>query len=213
MSHEPTVRRCRSFPPCAALKFGKCAVDPSLGPRQLIIRPLGGAREHAHMTTLYDLIPDAESVLALEPEELAGVGLELITFAALEGGPSRLHPSSFTHPDSVGPFPQHKRVQIEFAMAEGWNWLVREGLIAPAPGDTFGWHFVTRRGAQLKNRTGVAAYISSVQLPRAILHPVLLQSCWPAYMGANTTRLSSKRSANLKSRFGLRENSRLTTSA
>jgi uncharacterized protein (TIGR02391 family) len=134
------------------------------------------------MTTLYDLIPDADSVLALEPEELAGVGLELITSGALEGGPSRLHPASFTHPDTLGPFPLHKRNQVEFAMAEGWNWLVREGLIAPAPGDTGGWHFVTRRGAQLKNRAGVAAYTSSVQLPRAILHPGLLQCCWPAYM-------------------------------
>lgn len=52
------------------------------------------------MATLYDLIPDADSVLALEPEELAGVGLELITSGASEGGPSRLHPTSFTHPDT-----------------------------------------------------------------------------------------------------------------
>jgi len=133
------------------------------------------------MTTLYDLIPDADSVLALEPEELAGVGLELITLGSPNGG-SRLHPTSFTHPDTLGPFPQHKRSQVEYAMAEGWNWLVREGLIAPKPGETFGWHFVTRRGAQLKNRAGVAAYTNSVQLPRAILHPELVKCCWPAFM-------------------------------
>jgi len=135
-----------------------------------------------HMTTLYDLIPDADSVLALEPEELAGVGLELITLGAAAGGPSRLHSTSFAHPDTLGPFPQHKRNQVEYAMAEGWNWLVREGLIAPAPGDTHGWHFVTRRGAQLKNRAGVAAYTNSVQLPRAILHPELVKCCWSAFM-------------------------------
>jgi uncharacterized protein (TIGR02391 family) len=133
------------------------------------------------MTTLYDLIPDTDSVLALEPEELAGVGLELITLGSSNGS-SRLHPTSFTHPDTLGPFPPDKRNQVQCAMAEGWNWLVREGLIAPAPGDTFGWHFVTRRGAKLKNRTGVAAYTSSVQLPRALLHPGLLKCCWPAFM-------------------------------
>jgi len=134
------------------------------------------------MTTLYDLIPDADSVLALEPEELAGIGLELITLSASGDGPSRLHTTSFTHPDTLGPFPQHKRNQIEFAMAEGWNWLIREGLIAPTPGDMHGWHFVTRRGWKLKNRAGVAAYTSSVMLPRAILHPELIKSCWSAFM-------------------------------
>jgi len=133
------------------------------------------------MTTLYDLIPDADSVLALEPEELAGVGLELI-MSGSPNGSSRLHPTSFTHPDTLGPFQEHKRSQVEYAMAEGWNWLVREGLIAPKPGDTFGWHFVTRRGMQLKNRAGVAAYTNSVQLPRAILHAELVKSCWPAFM-------------------------------
>jgi uncharacterized protein (TIGR02391 family) len=134
------------------------------------------------MTTLYDLIPDADSVLALEPEELAGVGLELISLAVSGNGPSRLNPASFTHPDTLGPFPQHKRSEVAFAMAEGWNWLVREGLIAPVPGDMHGWHFVTRRRAQLKDRAGVAAYTSSVLLPRAILHPELIKCCWPAFM-------------------------------
>lgn len=131
------------------------------------------------MPTLYDLIPDADSVLALEPEELAGIGLELLT-----SGGTRPHPSYFTHPDTLGPFQEHKRNQVEFAMAEGWNWLVREGLLAPTPGSNGlnGWHFVTRRGAQLKNRAGVAAYTSSVMLPRAILHPELVKCCWSAFM-------------------------------
>ena len=30
------------------------------------------------MTTLYDLLPDSSAILALEPEELAGLALELI---------------------------------------------------------------------------------------------------------------------------------------
>ena len=134
------------------------------------------------MTTLYYLIQDADSVLALEPEELAGVGLELITQDASGIGPSRLHPTGFTSRETLGPFPQHQRNQVEYAMAEAWNWLIREGLIAPTPGDTYGWHFVTRRGAQLKNRAGVTAFTNSAQLPRTILHPELIKCCWPAFM-------------------------------
>lgn len=135
------------------------------------------------MPTLYALLPDADAILALEPEELAGLSLELITSVTPEDGiGSPLHPSSFTHPQTLGPFPEGRRKEVEYAMAEGWNWLVREGLIASTPGDTYGWHFVTRRGAQLKNRAGVAAYTSSVLLPRAILHPELIKCCWPAFM-------------------------------
>jgi uncharacterized protein (TIGR02391 family) len=133
------------------------------------------------MTTLHDLISDADSILALEPEELAGLGLELLTSATPDTG-SRLHPTSFTNPETLGPFPCEKRAAIQHAMAEGWNWLIREGLIAPSPGDTFGWHFVTRRGARLKNRDGVAAYSSLVLLPRALLDPSVLKCCWSAFM-------------------------------
>ncbi len=133
------------------------------------------------MATLHDLIPDADSVLALEPEELAGLVLELLLAAPLNSG-SRLHPSNFANPDTIGVFPQHKFADVQFAMAEGWNWLVREGLIAPSPADNYGWHFVTRRGKQLKNRAGVVNYNSLVLLPRALLHPSVQQCCWSAYM-------------------------------
>ena len=132
------------------------------------------------MVTLYELIPDANSVLALEPEELAGVALELIIPIASGNSPG-LHPTAFTNPEVLGRFAD-KHNEVQYAMAEAWNWLLREGLIAPAPGDTHGWHFVTRRGMQLKNREGVAAYTSSVLLPRALLHPEILKCCWSAFM-------------------------------
>jgi uncharacterized protein (TIGR02391 family) len=133
------------------------------------------------MPTLHDLMPDTSALLALEPEELAGLGLELIA-AAETNGPSRLHSSSFTAPDTLGAVPLHQREAVQYAMAEGWTWLLREGLIAPKPGDTFGWHFVTRRGKQLKDRHSVAAYANSAALQRTTLHPELVKCCWPAFM-------------------------------
>ena len=133
------------------------------------------------MTTLLDLLPDAEAVLSLEPVELAGIGLELICLAE-PGHPSRLHPGSFTSRDALGKFPEEKHAQIQFAMAEAWNWLVHEGLIAPSPGDTSGWHFVTRRGKLLRNRASVDTYRNGVTLSKGSLHPQILQCCWPAFL-------------------------------
>ena len=104
------------------------------------------------MPTLYDLQPDAASILTLEPEELAGLALELIN-ASEPNAQTRLHPTSFSDSGTIGPFAQADREQIRFAMAEGWNWLVNEGMLAPTPGgNTNGWHFVTRRGKKIKNR-------------------------------------------------------------
>jgi uncharacterized protein (TIGR02391 family) len=134
------------------------------------------------MATLYDLLPDANSILALEPEELAGLALELISTSE-PNSQSRLHPTSFSDSGTIGPYAQADREQIRFAMAEGWNWLVSEGLLAPTPGgNTNGWHFVTRRGKKIKNREDLAAYINSVMLPRAILHPVIAKECWLTFM-------------------------------
>jgi len=106
------------------------------------------------MATLSDLIPDPSSVLALEPEELAGVALELLTSSG-PNEPSRLHPLSFTHSQTIGSYPEAQRKEIEYRMAEAWQWLVQECLIAPKPGDTTGWHFITRRGKMIKNREGL----------------------------------------------------------
>lgn len=133
------------------------------------------------MPTLYDLMPDAASILALEPEELAGLTLELIN-GSDSNNHARLHPTSFSSSATIGPFPQADRDQLRFALAEGWNWLVREGFLAPTPGETHGWHFVTRRGKKIKNREDLGAYINSVLLPRSMLHPAIAKVCWPTFM-------------------------------
>ena len=133
------------------------------------------------MTTLAELIPDPDAVLALEPEELAGVALELLSSSG-PNEPSRLNPSSFKSSQTMGDYPRNRKEEIEFALMEGWQWLVQEGLIAPRPGDTHGWHFITRRGKKIKNREGLSAYRSSVILPRRLLHPAIVKACWSAFL-------------------------------
>jgi uncharacterized protein (TIGR02391 family) len=131
------------------------------------------------MSTLFELISDPDIVLALEPEELAGVAMELIT-STDSYSPSRLHPTSFAHPQTIGQFPENKRKEIEFALLEAWNWLVQEGLIAPTTDGA--WHFITRRGKKLKNRTELAAYRNTILLPRKLLHPNITNVSWSAFL-------------------------------
>ena len=133
------------------------------------------------MPTLHDLLSNSKSILTLAPEELAGLGLELIKSPGANA-PSRLHRNSFTSAETLGPFAPAEIEEISYAMAESWSWLIREGMIAPIPGDTFGWHFLTRRGKQLRNREELAAYVNSVILPRAILHPSIVKVSWSAFM-------------------------------
>ena len=131
------------------------------------------------MTTLHDVIPDYQTVLQLEPEELAGIALELF-----HSGTStvRLHPATFASPETLGPYPDHVWSQVAEAFVEGWHWLVQEGFLAPRPGDNYGWHFITRRGKKLRTRLDVSAYVNSVILPRRLLHPTIAAACWSAFL-------------------------------
>ncbi len=134
------------------------------------------------MPTLADLIPDPDTVLSLEPEELAGIALELMTPGGDPTEASRLHPSAFANPATIGDYPDSKRREVEYALMEAWNWLAQEGFIAPRPGDHHGWHFITRRGKKIRNREGLAAFRNTVILPRKLLHPVIIQACWSAFI-------------------------------
>jgi len=133
------------------------------------------------MTTLYEILPDANAILSLEPEELAGLAIELLNSSG-SNSPSRLHPTSFTSPDTLGAFTPPIREQVALVLAEGWHWLVQEGFIAPRPGDTYGWHFITRRGLKVRNRADLAAYANAVVLPRKLLHPTIASACWSAFL-------------------------------
>jgi len=133
------------------------------------------------MATLYEILPDENAIFSLEPEELAGLALELLNSSG-PNTPSRLHPTSFTSPDTLGAFAPAIRDQVALVMAEGWHWLVQEGLIAPRPGDTFGWHFITRRGQRIRNRSELSAYVNAVILPRKLLHPAIANACWSAFL-------------------------------
>jgi uncharacterized protein (TIGR02391 family) len=131
--------------------------------------------------SIYKILSDPEALLTLEPEELAGVVLEYLNSIdeRREGGLNRYN---FSLPHTVKEYPSQYQENISRALMEAWVWLEREGLIAPKPGTQGEWVFVTRRGRQIVDRAGLESYRRSDLLPRHLLHPVIAQKVWSAFI-------------------------------
>jgi uncharacterized protein (TIGR02391 family) len=117
-------------------------------------------------------LPTADSILQLEPEEIAPYLLE-----HLAGNPSHLHVNSLLESSLGSGVMRHYKndSRVELALREAWSWLVREGLLVEK---NDGWFFVSQRGQRLKGRQDFAAYQRSNVLPRGSLHPVIAQRVW-----------------------------------
>ena len=132
------------------------------------------------VTTIFRLLPDADALLALEPEELAGVVLEhLLSRKPEDGGLNRYN---FSLVGTYSDYPEQRHIEIAQALMEAWVWLEHEGFIAPKPGTQGEWSFITRRGRQAAGRDGVATYRASALLPKQQLHPSIAQKCWATFL-------------------------------
>jgi hypothetical protein len=92
---------------------------------------------------LHDLVPDADTLLALEPEELAGILLEHLHRIAPQAR-GQFHQSSVLLGHSVAEYPERKREALTGALIEAWRWLEREGLLVPKSGDNNSWMVLSR---------------------------------------------------------------------
>jgi uncharacterized protein (TIGR02391 family) len=119
-------------------------------------------------------------LLGLEPEELAGVLLELFNSAPESGLDINRH--NFMLPHTVQEYPGEYQKKILRAIMEAWMWLERENLLAPLPGTTGHGYFVTKRGQRLKGRTDLAAHRRANLLPKQQLHPVIAQKVWASFL-------------------------------
>ena len=133
------------------------------------------------MQSIYSLIPDHEALLALEPEELAGIVLEYLHSLSPRNS-GQLNRYNFSLPHTVAEYPREYQDEISRALMEAWVWLEHEGLLAPKPGDNGGWVFITRRGQKLKKSIDVEAYRKTSLLPKQLLHPVIAYKVWSLFL-------------------------------
>lgn len=84
------------------------------------------------MQSIQTFFPDADTLLALEPEELAGYLMEqLNSLSEREQENLNRYNFSLTHLQNETPDVSKKVGQ---AVMEAWIWLEKEGFLAPKPG-------------------------------------------------------------------------------
>ena len=112
-------------------------------------------------SNLLDMLPDADHLLSLEPEELAGPlllsleGREEMTPTGVIGFEGL---SAAIQKKSNVKYPKGCHDDVLFALMEAWQWLVSKVLVAPRPTKlarstalaTTTTYFVTRRGQSIK---------------------------------------------------------------
>lgn len=158
------------------------------------------------MHTLQDLVEAGDSIVDLEPEEVALLVLKEIADQEKRkgsGAPNR-HNFSLRFCNS----PQ----TVQRAIMEGWAWLESSAAITHLPQQD-GFFFVTRRGHELLQSCDTAVFTREQILPRHLLHPRIQQKARSAFCAANLIRQCLKHSSKLKSQSGTWAGSRIRISA
>jgi uncharacterized protein (TIGR02391 family) len=135
---------------------------------------------------LSDVIPDADVLCALEPEEL---GLRMLP--VLEHWDGRFYPLTLNrfievvHGNLRAPsgFPPARGTEIELAIREAWAWLEGAALLIEGPGyrqpnDT---RVLSRRARRLAREPDARQVLSGRQIPKDALHPDIREDVWALY--------------------------------
>lgn len=122
--------------------------------------------------------PDAETILGMQPEELAPFVLRHLK-AQPENSINRYN---FT---LAGDRELSERLGRKYddyrkRLMEAWMWLEREGFLAPQPGQQDDWSYVTRRGQKVLDNEDFSPYAKSSLFPTHI-DPVLLRNVKPLF--------------------------------
>lgn len=139
------------------------------------------------MSQLLKVVPDVDTLLAIQPEELGRI---LLDVAASELHNGMFQPNSVTSDanlygaysfDAGQHYPQTRKAEISIAIGEAWHWLELNMLIMPAT-DTNGqngFKVLTRRGRELVNSLeAFRSYASAAEFPKSLLHPSIREDVW-----------------------------------
>ena len=133
---------------------------------------------------IYQLIPDAETLLQLAPEELAYSLLRVANTKLQNGLVHRNEVISINpqhgHEPPYGP--ANVQAQVELALMEALLWLEVHALLVPAPGSngTSGFRVIGRRGQSLLEKAHFNAYRKAAEFPKSLLHSLIADRVWIA---------------------------------
>jgi uncharacterized protein (TIGR02391 family) len=127
-------------------------------------------------------IPNANDVLALEPEELAGAVMVWLNSLNI---PPVFGRRNVMSEHNVSGYEQQYRSQVLRAMMEAWTWLAREGFLVEASAmesGSEGWYFISRRGRRITQAFHLADYRRANLLPRNFLPPLISEKVYPTFL-------------------------------
>jgi uncharacterized protein (TIGR02391 family) len=142
------------------------------------------------MHELTQAIPDADVLIALEPEALGAKLLFLLrkrTFQRNLFMPNSLNAELWTSTSIPGrptPYPRDRGEAIEIALLEAWAWLEAQGLLVPAPDPNgrIGWRILSRRAKRFENEDEFAQYAVARMFPKQALNHRIADKVWMAFM-------------------------------
>jgi uncharacterized protein (TIGR02391 family) len=138
------------------------------------------------MVTIQELVPDAEVLLAMEPEELGGLLLRVL--------PTYMQNNMFHGPgfgDSLyynqTIYPKAQENQVKLAISEALAWLEGQALIVSASGvnGSNGFKVLSRRAQKISTTDSFTRYRQSSLLNKAALHPIISERVWLLFIGGN----------------------------
>jgi uncharacterized protein (TIGR02391 family) len=139
---------------------------------------MGTARGELLPTTLLSLFPDPEPLLAMTPEEIAWVILEVVRPWDQGQIHQNLNHLNFVTLQTTG----YTRLQQEAmdVLSEGWAWLKRECLFVPRPG-SYENVILSRKAKELTSRVQLETYRRG-NLLAGMLHPSIEQESKAAFL-------------------------------
>ena len=128
-----------------------------------------------------DEFPPIENAMEMEPEELAPFVLKYLSTGNNTGDMNRYNFTLGTDRDLIE-YAGGYRDEFCRRLMEAWIWLEKEMFLAPKPGDTGDWVFITRRGKKILESQDFNTYKQSHLLPSENLDPVLTRKVKPAFI-------------------------------
>ena len=125
-----------------------------------------------------EIFPLIETALDMEPEELAPFVLKHLK----EIGRINRHNYTLGTGGEIRDYAGERIEEFQKRLMEAFIWLEREGFIAPMPGTTGDWRFITRRGEKVLQDEDFTAYVKGSLLPSETLHPILARKVKPIFL-------------------------------
>lgn len=133
------------------------------------------------MALLSNHVSTAKEVIALQPEELAGLMLEsLAALPPSNGGAWCLNNFFIEARGEYEATPSPVLEELEASISTAWLWLAVNGLIWQKHDSN--WYALSAKGKQAALEGGLQHLVASAQLPVDMLHPALVLRSRPHFL-------------------------------